>query len=341
MDGLFTTPTNGPTRALDGMAINDLAAMQGKTFHCILGLTAMTVFLLAFGFTSARGAATSGMADGPAFARLGPREAPVKLFYETKGSGAPILLIHGFGASTFTWRRIAPTLAENHKVIAVDLKGFGQSDKPLDEHYSIFDQAKLIKQLIVEKDLKNLVLIGHSYGGGISLMLALDEDPRLEGRIAKLVLLDTIAYPQNIPVAFKMMDMPVVSHLGVRMVPPEMQARVALKLAYFDDTKIGDEDVEMYAAPLRTTAGKHAVIHSARQIVPQGLEEISKRYPTIKQPTLIAWCDNDRIVPLDIGLELRRNMPTSRLEIIERCGHMPQEEQPGATLKLIQDFLGR
>jgi len=259
MDGLFTTPTNGPTRALDGMAINDLAAMQGKTFHCILGLTAMTVFLLAFGFTSARGAATSGMADGPAFARLGPREAPVKLFYETKGSGAPILLIHGFGASTFTWRRIAPALAENYKVIAVDLKGFGQSDKPLDEHYSIFDQAKLIKQLIVEKDLKNLVLIGHSYGGGISLMLALDEDPRLEGRIAKLVLLDTIAYPQNIPVAFKMMDMPVVSHLGVRMVPPEMQARVALKLAYFDDTKIGDEDVEMYAAPLRTTAGKQAL----------------------------------------------------------------------------------
>ena len=108
MDGVFTTPTDGPTRARDGMAINDLAAMQGKTFHRILGLTAMTVLLL--GFASARGAATSGMADGPAFARLGPREAPVKLFYETKGSGAPILLIHGFGASTFTWRRIAPAL---------------------------------------------------------------------------------------------------------------------------------------------------------------------------------------------------------------------------------------
>lgn len=315
--------------------------MQGKTLHRILRVTALSVLLLASGFPSARGAATAIMAEGAAYARLGPPEAPVKLFYESKGTGAPILLIHGFGASTFTWRRIAPALAENHKVIAVDLKGFGQSDKPFDEHYSIFDQAELIKQLILDNDLKNLTLVGHSYGGGISLMLALDEDPRLAGRIAKLVLLDTIAYPQNIPVAFRMMDMPLVSHLGVRMVPPEVQARVALKLAYYDDSKIGEEDVEMYAAPLRTVAGKHAMIHSARQIVPQGLEEISKRYPSIKQPTLIAWCDNDRIVPLDIGVELRRNMPTSRLEIIERCGHMPQEEQPEATLRLIKDFLGR
>ena len=315
--------------------------MQGRTLHRILGLTALTIFVLTAAVPAARAAAVSMVADGPAFMRLGPPEAPVKLFYETRGSGSPILLIHGFGSSTFTWRRIAPALAENHKVIAVDLKGFGQSDKPLDEHYSIFDQAELIKQLILENDLKNLTLIGHSYGGGISLMLALDDDPRLQGRIEKLILLDTIAYSQNIPVAFKMMDLPLMSHLGVRMVPPEVQDRVALKLAYLDDSKIGEETVEMYAAPLRTTAGKHAVIQSARQIVPQGLDEISKRYPTIKQPTLIAWCDNDKIVPLDIGLELRRNMPTSRLEIIEQCGHMPQEEQPEATLRLIQDFLRR
>lgn len=311
------------------------------TLHRFLGLAALASYLLVAGVLSVQGATSSTMAQGTAFARLGPPEAPVRLFYETRGTGSPILLIHGFGSSTFTWRRIAPALAEKNKVIAVDLKGFGQSDKPLDEHYSIFDQAQLIKQLILEKDLNNLTLIGHSYGGGISLMLALDEDARLKGRIAKLVLLDTIAYPQNIPVAFKMMDLPLMSHLGVRMVPPEMQARVALRLAYFDDSKIGQETVDTYAAPLRTIAGKHAVIQSARQIVPQGLAEISQRYPTITQPTLIAWCDNDKIVPLDIGLELRRNMPTSRLEIISQCGHMPQEEQPEATLRLIQDFIKR
>lgn len=312
--------------------------MAGRLLSGTLGLTALTLCAFALGGLTPGGA--NETRQGPAFARLGPPEAPVKLFYETKGDGAPVMLIHGFGASTFTWRRIAPALARKHKVIAVDLKGFGQSDKPQDERYSIFDQAELIKELIVENDLRNLTLIGHSYGGGVSLMLALDDDPRLAGRIVRLVLLDTIAYPQDIPLAFKMMDVPVVSHLGVRMVPPAVQARVALKLAYFDDSKIGEEDVEMYAAPLKTASGKHAVIHSARQIMPASMNEISQRYPTIKLPTLIAWCDSDRIVPLDIGLELRRDMPNSRLEIIEKCGHMPQEEQPEATLRLIQKFLG-
>jgi len=133
--------------------------------------------------------------------------------------------------------------------------------------------------------------------------------------------------------------MPVVSHLGVRMLPPAVQARLALRIAYLDNSKIEDEEVEMYAAPLRTAAGKHAIIHSARQIIPEGLEEISERYKTITVPTLIGWCDHDRIVPLDVGLKLRRTLPNAHLKIIDDCGHMPQEEQPEATLELIQGFL--
>ncbi|MHA1133294.1 MAG: alpha/beta fold hydrolase [Alphaproteobacteria bacterium] len=280
-----------------------------------------------------------GTEETPGFARLGPPDAPVKLFVEEKGEGSPLLLIHGFGASTFTWREIAPALARQHRVIAVDLKGFGQSDKPFDERYSVFDQAELLKQLIIDKDLRDLTLIGHSFGGGVALVLALDEDPQLKGRIKKLVLLDTIAYPQDIPVAFKMLDMPVVSHVGVRMLPPAVQARLALRIAYLDNSKIDDDEVEMYAAPLRTAAGKHAIIHSARQIMPEDLEEISKRYASIELPTLIAWCDYDRVVPLDVGLKLRRTLPNATLEIIDSCGHMPHEEQPEATLELIEDFL--
>jgi pimeloyl-ACP methyl ester carboxylesterase len=174
----------------------------------------------------------------------------------------------------------------------------------------------------------------------VALVLALEADQRLKGRITKLVLLDTIAYPQDIPVFFRMLDMPLFSHLGVRMVPPALQTRIALRIAYLDNSKIDDEEVETYAAPLRTAAGKHAIIHSARQIMPEGLAEISENYKSITMPTLIAWCDHDRIVPLDVGLKLRRTIPNSTLSIVEGCGHMPQEEQPEATLNLIQGFLG-
>ena len=311
--------------------------MTGLIIKGAVGLMAVLVCVLGVGGQTADGA--NQWHKGPGFARLGPPDAPVRLFYEIEGKGAPVMLIHGFGASTFTWRHIAPALAKTHEVIAVDLKGFGQSDKPLDARYSIGDQSDLIKQLILDLNLRNLTLVGHSFGGGVALMLALDDDPELKGRIAKLVLLDTIAYPQDIPVFFRMLDMPVVSQLGVRMVPPAVQARVALRIAYLDNSKIEDEDVEMYAAPLRTAAGKHAIIHSARQIVPERMAEISKRYRSISVPTLIAWCDHDRIVPLNVGVKLRRSLPNAKLKIVRGCGHMPQEEQPAATLSLIQDFL--
>ena len=283
--------------------------------------------------------AANGANEVP-FARLGPPDAPVKLYTVERGEGPTVLLIHGFGTNTFTWRHITPGLAMDHRVIAVDLKGFGQSDKPFDERYSVYDQAELLVQLIEEKDLRDLTLVGHSYGGGIALLLALEADGRLEGRISRLVLLDSIAYPQNIPVFFKMLDVPVVSQMGIRMVPPSVQTRVALQIAYFDDNKITSEEVEAYAAPLKTAAGKHAIIHTARQIVPEDIAELSERYKTMTLPTLILWCDHDRIVPLEVGIKLRRTLPNSTLKLVEECGHMPQEEQPESTLDLIQSFLG-
>jgi len=318
--------TNEGTRGSKG-------CMAKRELRATLGLAAIALALGSCGLSA------GDAADGP-YARLGPPDAPVKLFYEEEGKGAPLLLIHGFGASTYTWRHVAPKLAETHRVIAVDLKGFGQSDKPFDSRYSVFDQAELLAQLIEEKDLRDLTLVGHSFGGGVALLLALEANQRLEGRISRLVLLDSIAYPQNIPVFFRMLDVPLVSQLGVRMVPPSVQTRVALRIAYFDDSKIDPEEVEAYAAPLKTAAGKHAMIHSARQIVPEDIAKLSERYKTIDLPTLILWCDHDRIVPLEVGLKLRRTLPNSTLRLVEDCGHMPQEEQPELTLQLLKDFIG-
>jgi pimeloyl-ACP methyl ester carboxylesterase len=298
-----------------------------------LGLAALALALGSCGLSA------NDAVDGP-YARLGPPEAPVKLYYSEQGKGPPVLLIHGFGASTFTWRHIAPELAKTHRVIAVDLKGFGQSDKPFDGRYSVYDQAELLAQLIEDKDLRNLTLVGHSFGGGVALLLALEANQRLDGRITRLVLLDSIAFPQNIPVFFRLLDVPVVSQLGVRMVPPSVQTRLALQIAYFDDSKIDPEEVELYAAPLKTAAGKHAIIYSARQIVPEDIAELSERYKTMELPTLILWCDHDRIVPLEVGIKLRRTLPNSTLRLVEDCGHMPQEEQPASTLSQILGFIG-
>lgn len=284
-------------------------------------------------------ASPAGFAADGGYARLGPPSKPVELYYDEQGKGSPILLIHGFGSSTFTWKYVIPGLAKNHRVIAVDLKGFGRSDKPYDERYSAMDQAELLAQLIERENLHNVTLVGHSFGGGVALALALQADTRLKGRISKLILLDTIAYPQRVPVFFKLLGVPGLSQLGVRMVPANFQAETALKLAYYDNAKITPEAVNAYAAPLRTAEGKNAIIYSARQIVPPDLDAISQRYGSIQLPTLIMWCDHDKIVPMDIGLKLRRSIPHSSFQLVKSCGHMPQEEQPGQTLQFMQKFL--
>jgi len=310
------------------------AFMRNSRFGTTLGVAAILLGLCASAF------AGGGGTEGP-FARLGPPEAPVKLYTVERGEGPPVLLIHGFGTNIFTWRHITPDLARDHKVIAVDLKGFGQSDKPFDDRYSAADQAELLVQLILDRDLRDLTLVGHSYGGGVALLLALEANTRLEGRIAKLVLLDTIAYPQSIPVFFKLLDMPVVSQLSMRMAPPALQIQMALRIAYYDDSKIGRDEIAAYAEPMKTAAGKHAIIYSARQILPADAAQISARYASISLPTLILWCDHDRIVPLGVGLKLKRAMPNATFRLIDECGHMPQEEQPEATLLQIREFLGK
>jgi pimeloyl-ACP methyl ester carboxylesterase len=90
------------------------------------------------------------------YVNVGGRQAPLHLWVEEQGVGEPILMLHGFGASTYTWRYLAPILARSHRVITVDLKGSGYSDKPWDEAYGLLDQAAVVRELINRKGLNNL-----------------------------------------------------------------------------------------------------------------------------------------------------------------------------------------
>lgn len=266
----------------------------------------------------------------------------VRLAYRDRGKGHPVLLLHGFGASSYTWRHVEPALvAAGHRVLTIDLKGFGHSDKPLDDRYSIFDQAALVSAFMDQMQLKRVYLVGHSLGGGVALVLALDDDPAKRRRVDKLVLIDSVAYSQNIPIAFNILRTPVIGPIGSRLVPLEFQTRVALKLAFFDDSKFDDRDVEQYAAPLKDKGSRHAMIQTARQILPENLPELSSRYKTIETPTLILWCDHDKVIKPNIGLRLHRDLPNSIFEVIGNCGHLPQEERPEDTVQQLRQFLGQ
>jgi len=266
---------------------------------------------------------------------------PIQLAYRDLGQGDPVILIHGFGANSYTWRHLEPALVKTNRVISLDLKGFGQSDKPLDKRYSVIDQAQLVSQFIDQKRLKKVTLVGHSLGGGVALAIALEDAGKKTSarRIDRLVLIDSVAYAQKIPIAFNVLRAPLIGRLSNFLVPKELQARAALRIAYYDNSKFNRLDVANYAEPLHDPGSQHALIQSARQIIPENIDDLAARYATIKVPALVLWCNRDKVIKPHIGWRLHRNLANSTFRLLKDCGHIPQEERPQETARIISDFL--
>lgn len=263
----------------------------------------------------------------------------IKLHYEVYGSGDPILCIHGFGANLYTWRHLIAPLSQQHQLILVDLKGCGASPKPRDKQYSAQHHAELIYQLILQLDLKKLTLIGNSFGGALSLLLAIklyEQDPN---RLLSLFLINPGAYREYVPLYLTLLRVPLLGALIVYLCPPRMAAKIVLMVAMYDRKKITKDQVNAYAGPIAAPGGRHALLETARQIIPRNIGELTSKYKTISVPTFILFGEQDRIVKPIVGDRLHAAIPNSELEKLDHCGHIPQEEKPVETVDRILKFL--
>src|SRR5262245_39704447 len=187
------------------------------------------------------------------------------LHCETIGAGPPVVCLHGFGLSTYSWREIRSRLAATHTVHALDLKGFGKSPKPRDGRYSIHDQVNLVIECIDALKLTGFVLVGHSLGGGVALIAALELLRTRPSALRSLILLDAACYRQPIPRFMTMMRRPVFGALVLRLIPARVKTRTVLERAYYDNSRIPATSVDAYAVPLESRGGRYALRQTARQ----------------------------------------------------------------------------
>ncbi len=267
---------------------------------------------------------------------------PISLYYDEYGdkSKKTIVFLHGFGENHHTWRFLVPKLATKYHLIMLDLKGFGDSPKPKNKAYSVYDQALLVSQFLEKEKLKNITLVGRSFGGGVALIMALlQENKLIDKNIEKLILIDSMSYSQKLPSMMETLNTPFIGYLGIHFLDNEKIAREGYRFAFYNDSLIPEESVQATAAYLTFPRAKYTYLETVHQLVPDDILTLEKRYKEITLPTLILWGKEDISISVNKAYRLRRALKNSRLKIFPKVGHMPQEENPNAVSDEILKFM--
>lgn len=250
--------------------------------------------------------------------------------YVDVGQGPAVVLIHGFASSLETWDALIPELARSHRVIALDLKGFGWTDRPPGD-YSPQAQAHLVVRLLEQRGVKSAAVVAHSWGSSVALALALAAPER----ITRIALYDAWVYEDQLPTFFVMARADGVGEaLFTTFYDQRPDERLAL--AFYDKSLLSEklaEDVERAMDRPGTVAAALAAVRGQRY------EEVEKRYRSVDKPVLLLWGREDVVTPLSYGERLSRDLPRSRLVVYPRCGHFPMIEARRASNAELASFL--
>jgi pimeloyl-ACP methyl ester carboxylesterase len=261
---------------------------------------------------------------------------PRDWYVDIQGQGPNLVLLHGLGASSFSWRHNRVPLAKYFRVITPDLPGHGRSPAPLDGDYRIEGFLRGILDFLDWHGLETVALGGNSLGGGLSLLLA-GEQP---ARVSALALLAPAAAATRIPYAFYPLRLPVLGYAVAALLGPWFLPWF-MRLVYCHPERLIPEAALGYAAPYRDLRRRLALRQICRQLEIRPLAEIAALLRRLTQPTLLIWGECDRILPPVQGFWLKTHLPRAEFHLLPEVGHAPQEEERAAVNKIIIDFLGR
>ncbi|HEU0035756.1 MAG TPA: alpha/beta fold hydrolase [Kofleriaceae bacterium] len=259
----------------------------------------------------------------------------VHVCYHDAGAGPAVVLIHGFGSSSECWRHVVPALAAGHRVIAVDLKGFGWSSRPAGD-YSPAAQAELVHRTLDALGVDDVAVVGHSWGSSVALEMAVQRP----SRVRRIALYAAHCYDDQVPAIFRLAEKPLLGELLFALYYPAADESTAIQrraaFAYFDESLVTPERVAKVEAELRRPGTIAAALASARR---HHFHALHAALRTFDRPVLLLWGEHDQVTPLQFGHRLAAELANAELRVYPACGHLPMVEAHEVSTRDLVAFL--
>jgi pimeloyl-ACP methyl ester carboxylesterase len=256
----------------------------------------------------------------------------MNVHYRINGTGQPLVLVHGTGASLHTWERWTDILEKDFQVISVDMPAFGLTGPSPTRDYSLENYAKFLDAFLTKIGVDTFHLAGNSLGGAISWKYA----SMFPDKVKKMVLIDASGYPfnKNLPLAFRMAKNPILGKVLLKITPKPLFWK-SIREVYYNDDLITEELIERYYELYLREGNRQAFIDRVRNIEYNDASPIK----TIKNPTLIMWGADDEWIPVGLAEQFKKDLINSQLIIYKETGHVPMEEIPEVTAEDARKFL--
>ena len=270
------------------------------------------------------------------------RVGQIKTRYWAEGSGGtPIVLIHGLGGFVESWSANFDTLAGRQRVYALDLPGHGRSDKPMDMAYGIADLAGFLKDFLSALEIERACLVGHSLGGALAAQFTLLYPSVVE----RLVLVSSAGLGRELAAGLRLGTLPGLGETFTR--PVRARTRISAQTLIHNPKMITEQLLDLFYEMASQPGAHAAYLKTLRANVDWRGQQVRRYAPivqglgTIRQPVLIIWGREDRLVPVSHAEFAAKRPPDGQVEIFEGCGHIPMYEHSSRFDAALLDFLDR
>ena len=264
----------------------------------------------------------------------------LKVHVKVMGQGEPVfVLLHGFGASLYSWQPVMEQFSQLGTVIAFDRPAFGLTERPLTwtgtNPYTPQAQVELVLGLLDHFNVQQAILVGNSAGGTVAMQVALE----YPARVSAMILVDPAVFTGGGAPSWirPLLGTPQLRHLGP-LIARQIQQRgpQLIELAWHDPSRLSPETLELYQKPLQVENWDKALWEFTLASRASGL---SDRLAEFTLPVLVITGDDDRIVPTADSIRLAGELPDASLVVIPQAGHVPHEERPDLFMQAVYEFV--